>query len=255
MGMFRALCVFLLVFLSQTSVKLFGVDVRHCFIKNSAKHACNQRLLEEIVEQELVQSAMKRGAEDQATYLSSRLQQIVHSLLERGFSVDAYAVPEIDQRAVVSFNCFSLWEGDRQADGAVPLTFFVYIWPSEVYSLKHNSCEPRNSQYGSIVHRHPIPCAFAVLSGALSQSTYEEEVQASNNERCIRCIKEEIFQVGEGESDDLRVPFIHKLYNPGTHSTVTLSLHAYRLPSAEKVMNCFRNTFSQCSYEHCRVLK
>ncbi|MBA2726708.1 MAG: hypothetical protein H0U49_00845 [Parachlamydiaceae bacterium] len=173
--------------------------------------------------------------------MSVIISQITKALVKEGFSIDAYEVPEIDQNSVTSFNCFTLWEGDNKFSGSIPLTFFVYVWPSEGLA----TCASK-SLNASIIHSHPIPCAFAVLKGTLVQKKYEL-VTSSSLGNSIRVIDEIIFCEGEGDIDGLKNHFIHKLCNKG--SSVCLSLHAYGLPSSGEVMACFRDTESTCSYE------
>lgn len=230
----------LLIFLTQISAALFGLDVKNCYIKDSAKHEFNQKLLKTILEQEQVPN---RTPVDQAHHLSARIRQIAQALLKNGFKTDAYEVPEIDPNSVVSFNCFPIWEGEKNSSEPIPLTFFVYLWPSEELALKYHHSDPFNNRYASIIHRHPIPCAFAVLQGTLIQNNYVLV------DKTIRLIDEEKFQAGEGDIDDLKKPVIHKLSNKGDSSKISLSLHAYGLSSAEKVMACFLETLSVCSYE------
>lgn len=253
MNKLNILICFLLIFLDQIPTKLFGLDVKYCYIKDIVKHESNQKVLKTILEQELASHVSNRDPADQANHLSSRITQIANAMLKNGFLAEAYKVPEFDRNSVVSFNCFALWEGDNNATGSIPLTFFVYVWPSEELALKYNPSEPLNFRYASIIHSHPIPCAFAVLQGALIQNNYEQ-VSSYSTDRSIRFIDEEIFREGEGDIDDLKKKFIHKLYNRGTYSKVCLSLHAYGLSSSEKVMACFRETLSKCSYEDVRIV-
>lgn len=241
----RFIFILLLLFLLQFSNKIYSLDVKYCYIKDRVKHESNQKLLKTVLEQELTRHVSSWPPVDQANYLSAKITNIAQEIVKKGFSADAYEVPEFDQSSVVSFNCFALWEGQNNATGSIPLTFFVYVWPSEEFALKYNPSDPSNRRYSSIIHSHPIPCAFAVLQGAITQNNYEQ-VSAKG----IRFIDQEIFHEGEGDADDLKRPFIHKLYNRGDHSNVCLSLHAYGLPSSEKVMTCFRETFSRCTYEH-----
>src|SRR5947209_19821499 len=186
--MFKTFCIYLLFIFSSLS----GLEVRPCYVKDKVAHENNQKLLKLIVEEELA-----AGNE-----LSSRIKHIANELLKRGFVGDAYAVPPIDQNRLVSFYSFVLWEG-----GTVPVTFFVYVWPSKAYALRYNPSHPENCRYGSNIHSHPIPCAFAVLKGSLTQNNYEAVYSKS-----ARYVSSETFQKGEGDVDDIKNPFIHKLF-------------------------------------------
>ena len=118
----KAIC-FLLVLLLQITPLIFGLDIKNCYIKDQAKHESNQKLLTTILQLELAGSS--GTVVDQANYLRGRITWIANAMVKNGFSDEAYGVPEIDQNWIVAFNCFALWEGDK--NDFIPLTFFVYI--------------------------------------------------------------------------------------------------------------------------------
>lgn len=233
--MFKA-CLFLIL-LCQISPALFGFGMENCYVVDASKHESNQKLLIAIVKQELASLSPKKTPDEQAKYLGNRINQISDKLLKRGFAAEAYGIPELDENSIVSFNCFSLWEGK-----SIPLTFFVYVWPSEELALKYNFADPLNRHYCSDIHSHPIPCAFAVLEGTFYQKNYVR------SEGGVQFIGEEVFQKCEGSIDDLQEPFIHQMYSKGTGTKPALSLHAYGLSSEAKVMQCFDENSSQHSY-------
>lgn len=237
---------YLFIFIVQAPATLLGLDVKYCYIRDTVKHEFNQKLLKDILDKELA-TLSNMTFVDQANYLSARITKIANTLLKQGFSADAYGIPNFDQKSVISFNYFVLWEGEKKTKGSIPLTFFVYIWPSEEVALKHNSTNPFNCRYSSMIHSHPIPCSFAVLQGTLTQKNYER-IGSAPKAKIVRFIDEEIFREGEGDVDDLIKPFIHQLCNRDPDSKICLSLHAYGLPSAEKVMQCFRETLPVCTY-------
>jgi hypothetical protein len=237
---------FLFIFLIQNHA-LIGLEVKNCYIKDTAKHEYNQKLLKTILDKELDALDSNMTFFDQASYLSGKITKIADIYLKQGFLADAYAVPNSDPSTIISFYCFPLWEGEESNKESIPLTFFIYIWPSEDVALKYNSSHPLNSRYGSIIHSHPIPCAFAVLQGMLVQKNYER-IGSDPSMKFVRLINEDIFKKGEGDVDNLTIPFIHQLYGRNSDSNMCLSLHAYGLPSAQKVMKCFKETFSDCAY-------
>lgn len=242
-----AACYFF-IFVVQAPTMLLGLDVKYCYIRDTAKHEFNQKLLTTILDKELDKLDSNITFIDQANYLSARISKIANTLLKQGFSADAYGVPNFDQNSIISFYCFALWEGEKNTRGAIPLTFFVYIWPSEELALKHSPSNPLNCHYRSTIHSHPIPCAFAVLQGILIQKNYEC-IRSDPRSKIVRLIDEEIFREGEGDVDDLAKHCIHQLYNRNSGSKICLSLHAYGLSSAEKVMECFKETLSDCTYD------
>lgn len=230
------LAIFLMVPLT-----LLGLDVKYCSIGDPEKHAHNQQLLKVIIEKEL--SAQE--AKDQAHYLSANITKIASSLINQGFSAEAYVLPSPNPHSLLSFNCFALWEGKNNPSGEIPLSFFVYIWPSETAALKYNATSPQNHYYRSTIHCHPIPCAFAVLKGSLIQRNY---ACVNPMEKTVHLIDDETFRKGEGDVDDLTESRIHQLYTKDCDSGLCLSLHAYGLSSEEQVMKCFKDTLSDCTY-------
>lgn len=228
-------CFIVILFFSNA---LFG-NVLHPLINDPQKHEANKKIISVIIEQELEPVSTKTASE-KASFLSERITKIAKEALKKGFSTDAYSLPKLDPNSTVSFDFFVLWEGEKNP-GSIPLTFLVYVWPSEKFSTQYIPVD----YYKSIIHCHPIPCALAVLQGTLVQKNYK---LVSKNDKVVRLIDETTFQEGEGEVDDLRKSFIHQVYNPGPNAK-TLSLHAYGLSSEEKVMKCFEKTSSQCCFE------
>lgn len=234
---------FAIIFFSQINSTLIAEsEVKQCYIKDYAKHQHNQQILSSILKKEM--SGLNNTPKEKADYLSKKIREIGLKLLKNGFHTDAYAIPQVNPNTMMAFNCFPLWEGERNNQEEIPLTFFVYVWPSEKIALRYNSNHPNNHFYGSNIHSHPIPCALAVLEGSLVQKSFE---RIKSSEKIVRLIQEEIFSKGQGDVDDLQKPFIHQLYNKGPNP-ITLSLHAYGLSSEQKVMDCFDETFSDCSY-------
>lgn len=238
-----SLCLILVSCFGQ----LLGLEVKPCYIADNAKHESNKKLLSIILEKELAQLASKKPSE-KAHYLSSRIIHIADALLKKGFFSEAYAIPMEKRDALLSFNSFALWEGDKNGSESLPLTFFVYVWPPKHLALQYNSSDPQNCYYASIIHSHPIPCAFAILQGTLIQKNYAEVINYPID-KVVRLINEERIQLGQGSVDDLKSPFIHQLYCNDMGSRPCISLHAYGLSSAEKVMHYFKETLSQCTYK------
>jgi len=234
---------FLLVFLAF-AVQIFGLDVKRCSISDEIKHAGNQKILSAVLTEEL-KPVQKRTAQEQAEYLTSRISEIAEKILKKGFAIDAYSNPKADVDSILAFDCFSLWEGESH--DAIPLTFLVYVWPSEEYALQYNASHPRNRYYSSNIHSHPISCALAVLEGTMVQKNFEL-MAVHSVDRIVRQIGEETFQKGDGTVDDLSEPFIHQLYAKGNGAKPAISLHVYGLPSEEKVMASFQETSKSHSY-------
>lgn len=237
--------IYLLLFIPISS-SLCGLEVKYCKVTNPTKHEFNRRLLSTVLEQELASLNPQKTPADQADYLRSRISQISDKLLKHGFLPEAYGTPSLDQNSIISFYSISLWEGEKNSKASIPISFFVYIWPSKELALKYNASDPRNRRYGSNIHSHPVSCAFAVLQGTLIQNNYE--LVSSRQEGMVRLTGKEIFHRCEGSIDDLNSPFIHQLYGKDSGSTPCLSLHAYGISSEKKMMACYNKTLVRHIY-------
>jgi hypothetical protein len=241
---FKSICVYsaptmIRIFLFLVSISVFGLDVKQCIITDASKHEANQRLLHSVLNREL---SMLDASMPVADQLLANISQIAEQLLQDGFDIDAYGVQEIDERSIASYHAYTLWEGEEQA---IPLTFFIYVWPREEYVLSIHSSHPSRFPYGTKIHSHPISCGFAVLEGTLIQNNYEQ----IHPTRSLRWAGEDTFGKTEGDIDLLAVPFIHQVYAKGIGSKPAISLHAYGLPTAAKVRECFARMRTDHFYE------
>lgn len=241
---FKTICVhstttMIRIFLFLVSISLFGLDVKYCVLTDASKHEANQKLLQSLLDREL---SLLDSSMPAADHLLTNISQIAEKLLKDGFDIDVYGVPEIDEDSIASYHAFALWEGEEQA---VPLTFFVYVWPSEEYVLGIHPSHTSRFPYGTKIHSHPISCGFAVLEGTLIQHNFER----IHPTRSLRWTGEETFRKIEGAIDLLGVPFIHQVYAKGMGSKPAISLHAYGLQSAEKVRQCFADMRAIHFYE------
>lgn len=219
------------------------VELKQCFIADLSKHETNQRILKAVLEEEIDLLHANRSV-DKAHDLAQRISQIAQALSAKGFSSDAYQVPALDQNSIVSFNCFVLWEGEQNTGESIPLTFFVYLWPSEELAQRYYS-ESWNNYYTTNIHSHPIPCALATLEGTLIQKNYE---LVDPVKRTVRLVNEESFKKYEASVDDLNAPFIHQVYSKGSGNALAVSLHAYGLPTEKQVMEAFKVNHDLHSY-------
>ncbi|MBS3904036.1 MAG: hypothetical protein KGZ39_01765 [Simkania sp.] len=237
----RIAILFVLLF----SNALFAFDLRYCLVVDASKHEANQKILKDILEQELASFNTEKTVADKADYLLGRVAQIAHALLRNGFSSDAYGLPDIDESSIAAYQRFALWEGAQNGVESIPLTFFAYVWPSSEFALQYNPTDPCNCRYLTLIHSHPISCSFSVLQGTLIQKNYE---LVDRVDRMVRLISEESFQELGGSIDRLTGPiFIHQLHGAGGFAPA-VSLHAYGLATAEEVVRCFCETRSFHSY-------
>ena len=212
--------------------------INRCFVSDLSKHKKNQQILKTVLENELSSLDAKSPAE-RANFLIERISHIGKKLCVNGFFTDAYQVPRIDENSIVSFNAFVVWEGEQ-----IPLTFFIYVWPSKELAQRYYS-DSWNSYYGSVIHSHPISCAFVVLDGVLIQRNF---ALLDSENRTVRLTTEDTFQKFDAAIDSLATSFIHQLYGKGTGSLPTITLHAYGLPTEKEVMESFKTTFSLHSF-------
>lgn len=219
---------------------LFGVDTKCCFIRDCSKHEANQKLFKSIIDQEITLLDTSMAAKDQADYLMRKISELAKRLLDDGFATDAYGIPEINENTIASYYSFPIWEGGGHME-SIPVTFFVYVWPSQESILEYHPSHSGRFPYGTKIHSHPIPCAFAVLDGILTQSNYERVGVKS-----VRWTAEEQFARFEGALDLMENPFIHQVYTKGMDFKPAISLHAYGLPYEEKVRQCFLE--SRCTH-------
>lgn len=226
---------------SQSKEPEQQIYVKRCFISDFSKHEANQQILGTILEDEIDLLNATQSI-NKAHDLAQRISQIAEALYAKGFSIDAYQVPDIDQNTIVSFNHFVLWEGEQNSGESIPLTFFVYIWPSKELAQKYYT-DSWNSYYGTEIHSHPIACAFALLEGTLIERSYELIDPA---ERKVQLIHEERFEKFEASIDDLNKPFIHQVYSKGSGKAFAVSIHAYALPTEKQVVEAFEEN----SYLH-----
>lgn len=219
---------------SQSKEPEQQIYVKRSFISDFSKHEANQQILGAILEEEIDLLNAKRSV-DKAHDLAKRISQIAEALSAKGFSIDAYQIPDIDQNSIVSFNHFVLWEGGQNRNESIPLTFFVYVWPSKELAQKYYK-DSWNSYYGTEIHSHPIACAFALLEGTLIERSYELIDPAK---RKVQLIHEERFEKFEGSIDDLNQSFIHQVYSKANGKAFAVSLHAYGLPTEKQVVEAF----------------
>ncbi|MGE3954476.1 MAG: hypothetical protein AB7F31_04680 [Parachlamydiales bacterium] len=197
------------------------------------QHGRNQKIMGE---------AIARGGWESAEEISLNLVSIGQMALQRGFDVGAYA---IDRRGEEQrFTMEPVWEGDP-----LPVTLFVYIWPHEEEALAR---VPDSRAYGSVIHRHPIPCAVTVIRNSIYQTLYRELTDGTN--RLAEPISEERLVPGDLSYDDQSAPFIHRFVSRASGEP-TVTLHAYGAPTAAAVKGMFEETFQECIFPYVKCGK
>lgn len=209
-----------------------------CFIDNLAGY--NDPILSQVIYERLNCYPSSSTPSQKAKYLGQEIDAIGREALKRGMDLSDYA-PQTLRNGALSFEAYPVWEGKGQK---IPLTFFVYAWPPESFSLAKN---PTHSGYCSNIHRHPISCAFTVLQGTLVQENYADV--PGYTYKVAQKISSEYLSKGSKSLADEK-DSIHRLVCQSLDGQNCLSLHAYGLPTAKEVFQCFKKTFDECCYSH-----
>ena len=221
-------CMLALFFVSALAAHSFVP----CEIIDEGAHRTNAALASRIIENLIARCPSN---EEKSLFLLSQITSIAKELLEKGFSPRAYNAPISDTS--VGYTSFVLWEGKDQND-PVNATFFVYCWPPL------SPLEKQIVPMGTAIHSHTIPCALAVLDGALIEEIFQPTSRSQHFATLIQRIKRSPLDA----NTDLTPPsLIHRIYN-GQNQTLSLSLHAYGLPSADAIRSSFKNGVKQHTY-------
>lgn len=224
--------------MNKTFFLLSLLALVHLAAFDDSIHEKNKRIFSKVVESKLKTSMSPQQA---ASYLSAQLPSIAREAIEEGFNPYIYSYGQGTNRPGLYYKAYEIWEGGREQvpviSAEIPLSMFIYVWPPENLALKTN---PQNNLYGSNIHSHPIPCAFTVLFGTITQETYQ------NNP--LRKVRAETIKSGEFRIDEGKVGFIHRLVCQSQGSLPAITLHAYGAASAEKLDQIFSETSKECTY-------
>lgn len=142
--------------------------------------------------------------------------------LQKGFDLSCYQYHVDPCTNAPYYTSFPIWEGKTNCD----LVFLIFVWPSEQEALKH--CEA--SYYKTNIHSHPMPCAFTVMFGEITERCYE---RANLVDKSIIFCGKNIFNFGEKSIDLNQESFIHQLLFEGNKNNFAITLHAYGCCSLE----------------------
>lgn len=213
-------------------------------ILNESDHIQNQRIFASIIDQELKKLPQSFSPNKRAFELSQRIHFFGEQALSQGFNLSAYTYSRYSSPPFLVFAAIPIWEGGKQK---IPLTFFVYIWPTESLALETQKNAPHpNDYYASDIHRHPISCAFTVLKGQIDQESYTQLRHVSNP--LVKQSSCETLRAGQCEIDSGKDESIHRLICRGNEPAITL--HAYGAPSAPEVFRSFERVRSTHSYRN-----
>ena len=197
-----------------------------------AFHQKNQEIFAEVIEDYL-----QRNEGTDEIYL--QIGQIGKEILRRGFNLSAYTYREHSETHELCFTAVPIWEGGDR----VPITFFLYIWPSKDEAAKRPIL---GGYWASNIHSHPIECAFTVVQRQITQYQFQ---QASNrSDKIVQKIDRQVFTKGEQEVDLNGSPFIHQMAFEGEGKQPAITLHAYGCTTAKGVRKIFADTGEECAY-------
>lgn len=231
-----------------------GVSLKPFYLTESGiqdlkLHRENQALFADLIDQQLESIDSSRPAE-LLRFLNYHIHDLGQLILQKGFDLSAYhySTYRDPNLSYLYFTVTPIWEGKMYARRPLPLTFFLYVWPSESLARQCNSIpnpqDDRAYYYASDIHSHPITCAFTVLRGRLIQETYS---LIQEHPVDIRKIDEQTFKEGEYCVDDHSGLFIHRLVSRQTGNP-TISLHAYGAGGAYEVIHLFQQHAFQFPY-------
>jgi hypothetical protein len=159
--------------------------------------------------------------------------------LQRGLDLSCYTYGTYPQTKGLYYKTFTLWEGEEEG---IDVLFLLFVWPSEKEALK---CDEKNEWHATTIHSHPIPCAYTVMSRAITECCYQ---RLSPCDRRIRLCGKQIFHLGEKGVDLNQEPFIHQLLFEGEGREPAITLHTYGSSSLEKLHHIFAEAQEQHEY-------
>jgi hypothetical protein len=221
-------------------------------ICDSFTHHKNQQLCARIVQRKLQTYPTSFTPEESAHDLSLHLDHLAQDLLKHGLDLKAYSYGKCPGTPYLQFTMIPLCEGKTDVKPEIPLTLFIYVWPSEnlakriAMSYRDREYDPRENYYASHIHGHPLTCSLTVLKGTLCQENYRVIQGWPFN--IAKKNDEETLQQGMTAFDDNTSPFIHRLVNRNENCEPTFTLHGYGASTAKDVLNIFQATFNRYAY-------
>lgn len=161
--------------------------------------------------------------------------------LGKGLDLSCYTYSKNFKTQALSYDDFLLWEGKE-------IIFLLYVWPSQEEANK--ACA-KDTSYKTNIHSHPIPCAFTVLQGEITEERYQ---RLNFCNKLIQFCGKQIFYPQEKSVDGNPGLFIHQLFYEGKGSAPAITLHAYGCSSFERFAQILKETRDQHVYpESCVV--
>jgi hypothetical protein len=222
------------LFSSCLSLLLFSWQIA----VGSPIHEKNQEIFAEMMRTHLEQQR------DRTSFFRD-IDLIGEEAQERGLDLSCYTY-RTDAEGVC-YTAFPLWEGKEQLE----VVFLLFVWPSQGEAFKY--CDSRE-RHATSIHSHPIPCAYTVLSGEITERRYQRLNECN---RDIQFCGKQTFHLGEKGVDLNQDPFIHQLLFEGRGSAPAITLHVYGASSEEKLCRIFtqaqeEHEYSKSSIRECQ---
>ncbi len=215
---------------------LFSSPIQEAGIENATQHQKNKAIFNSVIEK-----ALQRYPTAETLLL--HMGEIGEEARKNGLVLSAYSYVTHPDTGELCFTAIPIWEGGER----IPVTFFLYIWPSIGEALKTEKAID-NSYYASNMHSHPIPCAFTLLQGSITEYCYLQD--KTHPLSPVREVGKKKFYIGEGDVDLNASPFIHQMVFEGEGKKPAITCHAYGKPTASQVMETFRRTHNEHVYLH-----
>lgn len=194
-----------------TTLFLFLFQTGECRpTKSPSCHERNQQIFSEVIENYL-------KTHPQTHDLFSNIDLIGKEALQKGLDLSCYTYLTHPQTGALGYTAVPLWEGNSKTN----VIFLLYIWPPETEALKRS---PNTTHYKTIIHSHPIPCAYTVLSGSITEYCYTLQ---NASDKSISCCGKHHFQLGEKSVDLNETQFIHQLVFENEGVAPAITFHVY----------------------------
>ncbi len=194
-------------------------------------HEKNREIFAEIINKHLEE-------QKDLTPLFCNIDLIGKEALQSGLDLSCYTYRVDSETQALRYATFPLWDG-KEGCGII---FLLYVWPSQEEALK---CCNKDTRYKTNIHSHPIPCAYTVVLGEITELQYQ---RLNFCDKSIQFCGKEVFHLGEKSVDLNQRPFIHQLLFEGEGRAPAITLHAYGCSSLESFSRILKATYDQHVY-------
>lgn len=211
----KSFCILFSSFLLFQTADCRSTQDRFC-------HESNQKIFAEVIERYLKSHPQTRD-------LFRNIDLIGKEALQKGLDLSCYTYLRDPLTGALGYTAVPLLEGNSNTNAI----FLLYIWPPETEALKRS---PNTSHHKTIIHSHPIPCAYTVLSGSITEYCYTHQ---NASDKSIFCCGKHHFQLGEKSVDLNETQFIHQLVFENEGVAPAITLHVYGCSTVPSLRQIF----------------